>query len=510
MNRRGIPFWLFASFLCLYVLTSSGHFSASDDLQKLLVLDAIFKHGTLAIPGGWVHGHGGQYYSWFPLGASLLMLPGYLIGQLALHWFPALPAAYVVRFFVTLDNAVFSAALVTLVALYARKAGRSWGASVFAAIALGLATMVWPYAKTAWSEPGATLALFAGCFALLLARRATGAASARWFFAAGTGLALGAFVRQEYALVGMAAFAWCWFAERRSWRQLVPFVLPLAAIAFAHLWYNAARYDAPLYFPNYQLPQGARLQEEGRFGSSLLRDFYQYVASPNQGLFWFSPALLLACAGLRRFVADRASQAGLLAVVLLPLAAFYVVGWGVSSWAWGLRYVYPLLPFLILPVAWWWDASRRARLAGCVVLALGIGVQFLGVVNDADDLYAQAMRAHPGLTIQRVMTEPDKGPLVLALEATPGTLERGAVLVAAPQSGHGDYHTRRLGLPDCWWILQLLSPLPRKLTAIAVLANLLALLGSIAMLIRGLRPSTQATPAERGLATALPLPGEAP
>lgn len=506
-SDRGAAFWLFASFFSLYLFTSSGHFSSSDDVQKLQVLDALFKHGTLAIPNGWVHGRSGLRYCWFPLGASLLMLPGYTLGQLALGCFPALPAEYVVRFFVTLENAVFSAALVALVALCARRAGRTWNASVFAASALGLATMVWPYAKTAWSEPGATLALFAGCCALLQARRSEGPAWG-WFLAAGAGLGLAAFVRQEYALVPIAAFVWCCLVERHAWRRWWPMLVPLAAVAGLHLWYNFARYGAALYFPNYQMPQTARLQEEGRFGFSLLRDSYQYLASPNQGIFWFSPALLLGVAGLRRFLAERRSDARLLAAILLPLFVFYVVGWGVSSWAWGLRYVYPFLPFLMLPAAWWWDASRATRLVCCVVLGLGLGVQLLGVVNDADDLYSRALAAQPGLTIQRVMTEPSKGPLVLALEATPGTLARGAALIAAAPSSTGDYRARRVGLPDVWWILQLLSPVPRLLTAIAVGANLLALFGALAMLRRCLRPASKSAGQHR-LSGAVPL-GETP
>jgi hypothetical protein len=215
--------------------------------------------------------------------------------------------------------------------------------------------------------------------------------------------------------------------------------------------------------------------EEGRFGWSL-KNLYQYTFSPNQGLLWFSPPVLLGLWGMRAFWLQHRAVAVLWLAALLPLGGFYVYGWGLSSWAWGLRYAYVFLPFAILPMAWAYRPTRRWIFGG--LIALGLGAQCLGVLHDFNRLYEAELHAHQGdrLSIQRLMTTPAHAPLWLAIKATPTTIANGlAVLTTpgAPSDGTDDYRDRRRNLPDFWFVLQLLSPIPRGLTALA--AGLLAL-----------------------------------
>jgi hypothetical protein len=480
-SERRTMGWLFLAFVFLYLLTSGGHFYASDDQQKLAVLESLFRHGTIAVEGGWVSGAEGLRYSWFPLGSSLLMLPGFLVGQAAVSVLPMLPEQYVVRFFVALQNAFFSAGLVALMFGYLRWLGRSMGASLITALALGLGTMVWPYAKTAWSEPGATLMTFAGLVAVQVAMRRS--LSTGWLFGGGALLAGAAATRQEMALIAVGAMACVAWRHRTEGRRLLAglaaMAAPMAMVALMAVWYDGLRYGAFFTFPNYRLPQSHLVLEEGRFGWAL-KNLFQYTLSPSQGLLWFSPPVLLGLWGMRAFWRDQRAVGVLLLVTLAPLALFYVYGWGLSSWAWGLRYAYIFVPFLVLPMAWAWDGRRRVAFA--VVLAAGVGVQALGVLHDYNRLYENELAAHRAdkLTIQRLVTTPAHSPLWLALKATPGTLANGAALVAAPPrpaSGLAEYRDRRRNLPDFWFVLQLLSPIPRGVTALAaaLLAILLAL-----------------------------------
>jgi hypothetical protein len=476
-SERRTMGWLFLAFVFLYLLTSGGHFYASDDQQKLAVLEALFRHGTIAIEGGWVTGAEGLHYSWFPLGSSLLMLPGFLVGQAAVHGLPMLPEQYVVRFFVALQNAFFSAGLVALVFGYLRWLGRSMGASLATALALGLGTMVWPYAKTAWSEPGATLMTFAGLFAVQVAMRRSLATG--WLFVGGLLLAGAAATRQEMALIAVGAMACVAWRHRTEGKRLLSglaaMAAPLAMVALVAVWYDGLRYGAFFTFPNYRLPQSHLVLEEGRFGWAL-KNLFQYTLSPNQGLVWFSPPVILGVLGLPRFWREHRAVGVLFLATLAPLALFYVYGWGLSSWAWGLRYAYIFVPFLVLPMAWVWDGRRRGAFA--LLLAGGVAVQALGVFHDYNRLYENELFAHRAekLTIQRLVTTPAHSPLWLALKATPATLSNGAALITAPPRPSGDlaeYRERRRNLPDFWFVLQLLSPIPRGLTALA--AGLLAL-----------------------------------
>lgn len=478
-SDKKLAAWLFLTLLSLYLLTSGGHFYSSDDLQKLRLLDSLLREGDLTIDKGWVLGLGHQRYSWFPIGASLLMLPGYALGSLAVQLFPMLPQEYVVRFFVSLQNTAVSAALVTLVFGYLRFMGRGVRTSLGTALTLGLATLVWPYAKTSWSEPATVLLLFGGLFAMQLADQSAGARG-RWLLGASAAFVAAASIRQEAVLVALGAMAW-WAWRHRGERDVLALGLAalggaLAAIVAISVWYNVARYGEGLNFANYRMPQAKLVMEEGRFGWSL-KNLYQYTFSPNQGLLWFSPPVLLGLWGMRAFWLQHRPVAMLWLLTLLPLGGFYVYGWGLSSWAWGLRYAYVFLPFAILPMAWAYRPTRAWVFGGLV--ALGLGAQGLGVLHDFNRLYEAELHAHRGdqLSIQRLMTTPAHAPLWLAIKATPATLANGLAALTTPSVPAGDldaYRDRRRNLPDFWFVLQSLSPIPRGLTALA--AGLLALL----------------------------------
>ena len=154
LDRRTAA-WLFVACTCLYALSAGGHLYAADDQQKFATLDALLTRGTFAIEEGWAQGVGGLRYSWFPLGAVLLMLPGWLLGHAAAWLVPALPAQEAARAAIAFQNAAISAALVALMFAAARMLGFSARRALLAAVALAVGTMAWPYAKTAWTEPAA-------------------------------------------------------------------------------------------------------------------------------------------------------------------------------------------------------------------------------------------------------------------------------------------------------------------------------------------------------------------
>jgi hypothetical protein len=456
--------WLLLAFFALYALTSGGHFYASDDVQKLAVLDAMADRHSFAIPGGWVRAADGLRYSWFTLGASVVMLPGWLIGKLAAVLVPAVPLTYAVRFAVALENAGFSAALVATLFVLARGLGASARGATYAACTLGLGTMVWPYAKTAWSEPAATLCLYAGLSALYYATQAKDDPR-RWLAVSGIALALGTAIRQELLLsvVGALGF-WIWHARQHKTPgllgELVLIATPLLVIESLNLVYDTLRYGTAFAFPNYTLPQKNVIMQEGRFGWSL-RNIYQYTLSPNQGLPWYSPGLLAAPFGAVAFWRARPTAVGLLGACLLPLGAFYVIGWGLSSWAWGLRYSYVFLPALVLPAAWAWRPGRKGLLLA--ILGLGMAIQLIALVPNPLELCEREIAHTPGLTIQRLMELPAHAPLWLALKDDPQLLANGLAAIVTPLPPTGTLRERRAGLPDVWWLLILLEPVPRGL-----------------------------------------------
>jgi hypothetical protein len=465
--------WLFLAFSCLYLLTNGGHFYASDDVQKYLALDAWWRTGKVFFAQGWTRGVGGNC-AWFPLGASVFMLPGYLAGQALSHVLPWLKVDYVARFCIALQNAVASAGLVTLVACFCRRLGYTAGASLFAAAALGLGTMVWPYAKTAWSEPAATLALVGAC-SLLYRASTEGLARAATLLAAGACLAAAVSIRLELAVVAPGALAWLAYRHRTPAvlaRAIGLLAIPLAFALAAALWYNFARYGHVTSLENYRLVQGAVVLPPGGRPVWTLANLWHYTFNPADGLFWFAPATLLGLFGARRFAKAHGALAALLALALGPLLAFYVGAWGLSDWAWGQRYAYVFQPFLLLPAATLWQQWPARRPLWLSLAGLGLLVQLVAVPLNFNYLYERHQAAHPELAVQQIMTDAGHGPLVLAAEALPRTLAGGVEVLLAPPGRAPlppeGYRARAQFVPDFWWWLQCLTPLPRWAIALVV------------------------------------------
>lgn len=469
-----IACWLFAFACCVYGLSAGGHFYASDDQQKFEALQALIERGALSFPGGWGSGLHDQRVSWFTLGASLAMLPGYALGSLVAAGFPGLPVADLQRFFISFQNCAFSAGLVSLFYCAARTLDARPAHALYGALALAFGTMLWPYAKTSWSEPLATLALFAG--ALALWRQTRGPQATRWAWLASLCFALALSIRLEFLLAAagmLLAAAW----GGRVWPPrpvLLAWLLPLAVAVSIHGVYEWLRYGAVLSFPNYWLPQahlsGSRL---GR----AVENGYLFLLSPNQGIFWYSPILLAGLWGWPQLRRQQSDMARIFTWGLVPLMLFYVIGWGTSSWAWGLRYAYVLLPFLALPAVF---LLRDARVRGVhLLLALGVGVQVLAWPFDFGYLYRDALKFDRGDTIRLVRLNPEYAPLRLAVQRWPAAIRAAHESWEPPTPPasitEGLRHARSRFVPDAWWLLYRCTPLPREpLSAAVILLLLLA------------------------------------
>lgn len=478
---RARALWLFLSFLFLYLLTSGGHFYASDDVQKYNVLTSLWKQGSVAIADGWTAGRDGLRYSWFSAGSTLMMLPGFLLGHAVAGWVPSVSAEFVARFFITLQNAVWSAALVALVFVYTRFLGHSAAGAGVTAGALGLATTVWPYAKTAWSEPATTLFAFAGLFAWQVASR-EGFRRVGPVLLAGCGFAACYAIRQEMALLAIGAvLVAAWQHRRKLWPLLkaVPLVgLPVLPALAINLFYNWARYGSPSSMPNFQMVKTGLDQPGLGKLHWALNNLYHYTVNPNDGLLLLAPPALLGLFCWVLFWRRHRAEAQILTGALGVLAGFLIIVVWHPGWAWGLRFTYTFVPFLVLPLAVLWDTGRARGLL-LAAIALGVAVQLVAVLHNYNYLYEAESRAHPGLPIQAIMSDPAHAPLWLAIKATPRVLAGGArVLGDPPPRGASEvavYRQRAQDVPDFWAFLMMLTPMPRPVIFLAVLALLLGL-----------------------------------
>jgi hypothetical protein len=212
----------------------------------------------------------------------------------------------------------------------------------------------------------------------------------------GFGLGAAVLTRHEYLLAAAGVILWVLLRERGSWsvrlRGVRPLVLgPAAAIAVWCSW-NMFRFGDPLY--------------TGFRPAFSFRGLYGYLASPTGSLVLYSPAVIPGLAALIRQWRAGASEARLFAWAALPLFLFYAaLDDYIGTRSYGPRYLVPLIPLLIVPLAGVFADPprlvRRRLLVACCTLSVLIQIPAALVdssrvglsharppVNAADDQWA--------------------------------------------------------------------------------------------------------------------------
>ncbi|MGI8424676.1 MAG: hypothetical protein ACR2NO_11310 [Chloroflexota bacterium] len=295
-------------------------------------------------------------------------------------WSTADQLAFFTRFAFSFVNAPLVALTCALLVPVARTLGYGIGPAMAIALGTGVATSLWPYAKHDFAEPAATLFMIA---ATLIVLRSP--ASGRVLLIAGAAASLAVSARYT-AVVLFPLLA----LHLRSVRALVALAaIPTLGVAgvtlvtglLPSIWSGVTTGSA-----------------QGWLDFSLWSGIYGLLLSPGKGLLWYTPALLLALAGLAPFVQRHRASA----VVFIALPAAYLVTYAIKGvWhggGWGPRYLVPVIPFLAmlaLPTVDWLlrEAPRAARLGAGILVVLSVGVQMLGVLKHPN-LYLVMFRDH--------------------------------------------------------------------------------------------------------------------
>lgn len=404
------PISVFALLFSLYLLTFSGRYHSSDEMAMLAATDSLARRGSWDIELlRWMgeqqgsFGPDGHLYSRKGIGTTLAALPLYWLAVQS-RWIGNVQAAM-------LTNGLVTALTGVLVFLFLRRLRYSEGVALGVALAFGLGTMAWPYARYLFSESLAGLGLLASAYFLLRFRDEGGRVGP---LLAGTGLGVALLARLNNALVapflGLLLLVYLYRRHGRNWRAYITpillFGLPVLAALAATGWYNWLRFGDPLttgYLPGE------------RFATPFFEGFYGLTFSPGKGLFWYNPLLFAALFAWLAFWRQARAEALLVAAVVLSNLAFYApwyLWW--AGHAWGPRFLVTILPFAILPLAPALEAARRRRALawGLGLLALvSLAVQLLGVAVDFN-LYLEEIHAELGLYHPATLFNPAYSPLL--------------------------------------------------------------------------------------------------
>ncbi len=471
--------------LLLFVCVLSGYlFSFNVDQPshngdwyiRYQVTCAIVEHNNFAITPYQVDnrtgpGLHGRTYAQYTLGQTTAMIPLYLLGRrlagLAHTDCAAAVAPPIVLLTCKLLGPILGALLAVLFYATARLLAYRRRVALALTALLAFGTSLWPDVLSNLEHTMESLFLLAAAYAALCStRRATGegrgATEARlWLVAMGLAAGLvfvtrvaGVIAIPIFALYLVALHTWggrreaggdsgtvgdgtSTLARRRSplafWRAYsrpspvaprllardlalyAAGVLPSLAINAA---YNVARFGKPLQLE----PHG-----DASFGYPPWLGLPDLLISPGKGLLWYTPAVLLLVLAARPFWRRCPRPALLFALLCGGYLLFYA---NVNYWhgdpAWGPRYLYATLPYLILPLgevfARWrtYRLSLRGILVG--VLAASLLVQFSAVTVSYWRSFHYVFSTYPdqvdhyswGFNLNYFWT-PEQSPLLLSL-----------------------------------------------------------------------------------------------
>jgi hypothetical protein len=384
------PLALFLLLFSIYFLSYSGTLHSSDGQAMFSVAESLVRRGDYDIDQiRWMglqqgtFGPDGELYCRKGIGTSLLAVPLAWLG-LVVPWWGVVQTAMLL-------NVLVTALTGTLLFLFVRRLGYSERTGVVISLVFGLGTMAWPYSKYFFSEPLNGLSLLAAAYFLLPSRAEEGAprALARTLL---SGVCVGLALATRFANAVLVPIylalllAYLWRAHDGSPRSAAPsrplvmavlrhavaFGLPLLVWAAIICAYNYARFGHP--FTTGYLP-------EESFSAPWLTGILGLLLSPGRGLLFFCPVLFACLPAAVSF----ARQHRLEAILVYLVSGVYVLLYGKwfmwhGGFAWGPRFLVPILPLLCITLAPLVDGLRgRWRWAFWALFGLSAAVQLLGL-----------------------------------------------------------------------------------------------------------------------------------
>jgi hypothetical protein len=383
---------LVITLLLLYVATSGGRVYVSDTLVKLMTAESIVQRGTLTIrdfgnltlrsPSD------GKTYSQFGLLHSLFFVPASLTGKV-LERAGVLAKDQRILFagcMASLLSPLFTALGVGFFYLLAAGVTGNRRGALLAALMLGTGTMLWPYAKRSWTETPQMMFFLLAAWLLVSAR---GARLRRIFWA---GSALGAACALRVAagvvLPFFALFLVPPFWPGREGGSLLREAARRVSLLAAGVLAVVVPLVLVVNWVRLGSAQGLFLSRSRYFTYPFLDGLLGLLASPGESVFLYSPVILLALWFAPRLW--RHDRGAFLLFAGLPATFVLIYSlWFYHGYTWGPRFLVPIVPFLMLPLAFvrpdgQTPVAKRAVFVSLVVAA--IAVQLLAVAFHLGDL----------------------------------------------------------------------------------------------------------------------------
>ena len=319
----------------------------------------------------------GHYYSDKAPGQALLAVPAAAASRPLLravgvdpHSPPGLVAtSYLASLFAVALPTALGCACLFLIAL---RLGSGEAAAGFAALAMGLATPIWPYATLFWAHALVGACLLFGLGAALM----LGSSKSRradWWWGLAVGLSAGWATVTEYPAApasAMLALLALWQVWRGGWPRRWPTAAGIAMGAGACIAvlmaYQYAAFGSAFHLSySYYEPGAFPWMQHGYLGLRFPQPVvaYKLLFGCRRGLFLVAPVGVAAVVGLRLLWTQKTTRAA--AVAAASIAVYYwlfnsaFLAWP-AGWSYGPRYMGAGIPLLSVGLAPVWDRAGRA------------------------------------------------------------------------------------------------------------------------------------------------------
>ena len=384
-HRAVEPLLVFTIVLCGYLLTASNDLRHNGDTylryqttqalvdhQRAWIADPAWRDTRVAL------GVGHHLYAFYAPGQAVMMAPLYVVGKVVAHH---LHLPYdITTLYATRSLDLWLAALLALVFLaLCREVGYNRVTAVTLTLILAFATVAWPDAQSALEQTQVNLFVLVAVWCVW--RFAGRHPASRWWLAAcAAAVGLAVFTRYDASIYAPVLFGYV-LAVRLSWHErgkvwgdfaafscgIIPWLLLVGA-------WNILRFGSPFL---------TGLHEQ-TLGEPFLQGLGGLLISPGKGLIWYLPLVFMLPLAARSFYRRSASLSLLcLALVLVPTVFYSNVLYWHGDPAWGPRYLYTAVPYLILPLGELIEHWRRMhpglKTAAVLVLVGSLGLNAAAV-----------------------------------------------------------------------------------------------------------------------------------
>jgi hypothetical protein len=139
-------------------------------------------------------------------------------------------------------------------------------------------------------------------------------------------------------------------------KNVILFFLAFLPFIWLTLWYNHYRFGS--IFETGHLLRASHMGINFFTGTPLLTGLSGFLISPGKGFFYYSPVAIFFFFGIKSFFKKHFELA--ICFILIMLSYLFFLSKNLywhGDWAWGPRYLLVITPFLIIPIAEFFDSD---------------------------------------------------------------------------------------------------------------------------------------------------------